>query len=302
MILVPCFLTISVILGVFDVDLQKELFPWTSKMHALCLQWVNRGSELDFIYRSLVCGHRLPEGSFYESLRVMGLLHLMVISGTHLLFLEKILSRLLFWLSPSSFFKRTFIVIILGLYAGIGSLKPPVVRAFLSLIVSQFNRSWKCHWPGHQRAFITGSLCLALFPHWGSSYSLILSWGASLSLSLAKGFRREIWCFLLLYPLLLPLAPQALTNLFFHWVFSPFLSYLLFPLSLFVSLFPDLRFIGDGLWKGVDFFFSILRLSLPPLGEGIRIPLFFLWLYLISLHFLVYFVRVYWKRSQFSKM
>lgn len=299
MILVPFFLFLSWILGGGFFDLRGFLFPWTSQLHALCLSWVETGASWDFVYRSLVCGHSLPRGSFYESLRLMGLIHLMVISGTHLLFLERLLSRGFFWWSSKSLLKRGFLFLCLAFYVGVCSLKPPVVRAFLSLLVSHFNRSFKLHWPGYQKVLFTGSLCLALFPDWWSSYSLVLSWGASLSLSLARGRLREGLCFLLLYPLLLPLAPQNLTQLFFHWAVAPFLSCVLFPLSLLVSFVPFFREFGDGVWSLVGSLFSFLALSLPPLGEGRPFPLFFSWLYLFGLHFVIHFLRQYWIRRKF---
>ena len=287
----------SGVLGLGGFDLHELFLPWTSQWHSLCVSWVERGRSWDFVYRSLVCGHALPRGSFYESLKLMGLVHLMVISGMHLLFLERLLSRGLFLLPSKSVFKKAWIFLCLGFYAMVCSLKPPVVRALVSLLVRDFNERFKLHWPGPQRVLVTGALCLALFPHWSLSYSLILSWGASLSLSLTRGIFREGVCFLCLYPLLLPLAPQNLTNLFFQWALAPLLSYVLFPLSLLASVVSPLRGGVDGLWALVGEGFSFLTLSLPPLGEGKSFPLFLAWLYLFCFHVGVHFWRCHSRRK-----
>ena len=335
MFLFPLLLIFSVTLGL-KLSLHEKLSPLTTELHRLCIDWVSSSpvsdrilsitaaasdtmtastatmasdtmtssasvrasASWDFIYRSLLCGESLPQGSFYESLKLLGLVHLMVVSGAHLIFFERILYRILFFISPSfSFLKKSLMFSLLILYAFCCLLKPPVVRALLSLSLSGLNHRFRWGLPGHQMTLLNGALCLALFPHWWTSYSLILSWGASLSLSLAKGFRREFFCFFLLYPLLLPIAPQNPVVLLSNWFFAPLFSCIMFPLSLFVSFVPYFRFFGDAIWSGVERGFFFFSLALPPLSEGVRIPLFYLWCYIGCLHFVIYFLKIYTKRK-----
>lgn len=294
MILFPIFLILSLS---SPFDFHESLLQLAIPLHNSCLSFINQGGELNFIYQSLICGESLPKNSFYQALRTLGLLHLMVISGTHMLLLERILSKILFLPSSVRLLKRGLLLFFLLLYAFIGLLKPPVVRAFVSLCLNLLNQKFQLKWAKHQRVLLSGAICLMIFPTWWTSYSLILSWAGSLALSLTRGIKKELCCFLLLYPLLLPLAPQSPVSLFSNWIFAPILTVFLFPLTLCAIPIPLLQPLIDFIWEKVESFLYLFTLSLPSLSEGIKFPLFWAWSYLMTVHFMIYFWKIYKKRN-----
>ena len=85
----------------------------SNDLHNLCLRHLNFETHLSEIYKSLICGKRLPTGHIKEIFVKGGLIHLTVVSGAHLLFLEK------FWkqIPLPAFLKTQGLFVILILYA-----------------------------------------------------------------------------------------------------------------------------------------------------------------------------------------
>ena len=120
-------------------------------LHEKCLQFSSFQSETADIYKALVCGHRLPKGLIKETFVKSGLIHLMVVSGAHLLFLERL------WKSINlPFFRTGGILFLLILYALTANLHPPVLRALFSFLPPARLRGFS---PGHFSFNIHGGRC-----------------------------------------------------------------------------------------------------------------------------------------------
>src|SRR5690606_21478326 len=100
-------------------------------------------------------------------MRAFGLLHLIVVSGAHLIFLENAILRPLFHFTPSRVKSLGSSFCIIG-YCFLAGLQEPLVRAL-------FQRStWKFQ---SQSIFLSGALTAFFFRE--ISLSLLLSWSCA---------------------------------------------------------------------------------------------------------------------------
>ncbi len=245
------------------------------------------------LYAALVCGADLPQGDLKDALRTTGLLHLIVVSGSHLIWLEAALSglaRLLIrrFLVNSAWVVGLFCVVGLSIFALAANLQPPVVRAAVSLSLSALSRAGGWQWSALQVAFLSGFVSIGLFPQWLQSFSLLFSWTAALALaSLAPQtgiWRRQIRVYLCMLVCLLPLSPPHPLSIAFNVVAGPLLGLFLFPASLLVCFAHPLTILMDPTLAAIEGSIRFLAQLLPYEGTPVALPKSFLWAYLWSLN------------------
>ncbi|MBX3041562.1 MAG: ComEC/Rec2 family competence protein, partial [Bdellovibrionaceae bacterium] len=184
----------------FLFTITAELSP---HIHNLCLSSLPTTSFHPL--HSLLCGASVKDGELKQLLRASGLLHLFVVSGAHLIWLEHLLARL-----NAPFALRLSGWTLFSLACG---WQPPVVRAWVGLLLIKLEPRWTPALRSDQHVLLSGLTTLILFPSWGDSLSLALSWVAAFSLSLPfpRGWRGEllkcfaVWIFLM--PFLISWSP-----------------------------------------------------------------------------------------------
>lgn len=193
------------------------------------------------LYQALVCGTALPASEYQQLFLDTGLIHLMVVSGAHLAFLDKSMDR---WPEKPRW-------AVLFFYAWLTGFGPPIVRALVRRALGNFG-----HHQGLsplQLDFVASLSTLLIRPDWVVSRSFLMSWMCSLALSFPFGplpFR----CFLFLYPF----APGAPVAVFWNAVITPVIGNLLFPLCLASFLLHPLTALCDRLW---EVFLFLLRIG-----------------------------------------
>ena len=196
----------------------------------LCLSLTqDRGSHL---YQALICAYRASEEStFYIWAAQIGLAHWFVISGLHLNFIENFLAQ---------FQKHKVLIgIVLMIYACFTGLNPPILRAFISLMLMWLQTSFKWGWKPHLHVLTTGFICLALDFNLYNSLSLQLSWAAALSLGwTSKKNLKHVTVYLFLIPFLSVLNPAHPFSIILNILFTPFFCFIFFPLTLISFVFP----------------------------------------------------------------
>lgn len=146
---------------------------------------------------ALVCGEALSRRDERDLLVRAGLYHLIVVSGTHLVLLDRLLQialpRRLRFLNP----------LFLGFFCLMSSWQAPVVRAWLQSCVRRKSESETA------AALNAWLLCLALHPQWIHSLSLHLSAAAGLALIPRRRTRTgaSLQVLAFLFPLLAGWAP-----------------------------------------------------------------------------------------------
>src|SRR5690606_15670760 len=114
----------------------SNLLPISRELHQACLSFAPQ-TEWKSYYQAIVCGKNLPQETFYFYLQKLGILHIIVVSGSHLVFLSQGINYL-----PRSI-ARVLNPITLTLFALVGNMEAPVVRALLSLGLFKIKTKWK---------------------------------------------------------------------------------------------------------------------------------------------------------------
>lgn len=180
---------------------------------------------------ALICGSPLQPSKEVQALKSLGLIHLIVVSGAHLIFFESFLLKPISTLFPRQlrFIFCSGALIIYSFFAG---LQAPILRALYQNF-SPFSLG--------KRIFFS-SLCTALFFK-SFSLSLLLSWSCSLLLSWpslirSNAFIKSVVILIGLYPLLTPLGVPSLSVALLQPLFSFFFGGIVFPLTIVSQLLP----------------------------------------------------------------
>ena len=263
--------------------------------HKQCLNWVSFKSEWIDIYQALMCGRRLPHGAIKTLFVKGGLIHLMVISGAHLLFLERFWRRLKF-----PFFPSLGTCILLTIYALSANFHPPVLRALFSFFLLQIVRSNKLFWSPFITTHLSGLLCLIYSPSWIHSTSLQLSWIASLiqSLSVSK-MKNSFLTYLFIFPICNQWLYLHPLTVLINWIMAPFIGSVLFPLSVLVTVFNPLHKWVDFLWDGILWILKKLQIFMPQNSIPLTLSENVIWIYVIFIFGINGFYVLYKKRTLF---
>ena len=266
-----------------------DLRELSREMHELCLKQLSFKSSFPEIYKALVCGKRLPYGELKQLFVKGGLIHLTVVSGAHLLFLESLCLKLPL---PKKI-KNGGISLFLILYALASQFQAPVLRALFSFFLRQASQKLKLFWSSAGITLLSALLCLIYNKDWLSSSSLQLSVLASLLYSSSQSFLKKSF---LIYLFLLPFLNrwQSLHPLtvVINWICAPVISGLLFPFSFLSPFLPFFYKVSDFLWliflkllEGVKF--------LPSDSAFIKyqLPESWTWFYILFVFFILSFFK-----------
>jgi len=235
---------------------------------------------------ALICGVPLPAGVEKQLLLDTGLIHLLVVSGSHLAFLES-------WLS---FLPRGLQLMCLTGYCYLVGLQPPVVRALTRRALSQpLQRKLGLTSLQLEAATIFAVLAL-LHPPWILSRSFLMSWMCGLALCSPRVTRAPPTLELTVkaYLFLTPFCWSSPLSLLWNMLITPLVGGLLFPARLITVLLPPLAPITDPLW-------SILNYVLAHGPQSTQLYLFISsnWLLLIPIatHAGLLILEVKWRRT-----
>lgn len=269
-------LTVAGFLYLAGIYLHLE--KWSTHLQQLCISQVPPSAFAAY-YEALVCGVSLEPSEILQLLKLSGLIHLFVVSGSHLIFLE----QFLLYRCP-----RTLRLLTLTAFAFFSGLQPPVVRSWISLYLPFTFKRWA--WRSSFCIWMAGVLSLVVNPLWISSLSLQLSWACALGLHMPafcrwpKSLCRSLWIFLFLYPLLWS-SPKSFLSPICNWLLAPIIGLLLFPLSLLAMLFHKLAFITD--WSFEIFNWSLfwiepLLILAPQTDTPLLVELRWVWVFVLQ--------------------
>ena len=209
-------------------------------------------------YRSLtnalVCGVPLPSGEHRQVFLDVGLIHLLVVSGAHLIFLDRMIPRR---------FSGLRLVVIL-LYMWLTGFGAPVVRAGLRVLIDRLLRGER--FTALQREVLIVVMICGFVPEWLWSRSYLMSWLCALALALPSPFPRlpnfslSLKCYVLLFPFCMSSPFTVLINT----LLAPVIAFILFPLNLAALIFPGLTVFTDLIWRSLLLMLSYLPEATPP--------------------------------------
>ena len=267
-----------------SLPLEGFLVKIGQPLNQICLEWTNLTKTYKPIYQALVCGQPLLPGSLQDSFRQTGLIHLMVVSGAHLIFLERLILKFF----PSHSALQRLAWPFLFLYVLNCLCRPPVMRAFISLALHQICLRKGLNWNPQQRVLYTGGLLLVLFPQWWNSFSFFLSWCASLAISLPfqSLWKKHLFIYLFLSGPLQKFTSLHPFSVLSNFLLAPLIFSWAFPLSFLSLIVPPLIPLMDLFWL---YALKLLNLVAPsfymPPQMDLWIPSsFLLWIYLFLFH------------------
>lgn len=271
--------------------------PVAEKAHLFCLGFLPPESQALAELKALVCAENfssLNDSQLYIS---SGLIHLFVVSGAHLLLVERLLSR--------AKCNSGVIFFILMLYAFACNLGAPVVRCLFAFGLNFFLLTKNIRWPAHFRLLLVGLATLCFNFNWINSLSLQLSWLAAFLVMLGENFFtassilfKQSLFFVTLFPTVvffqIPSAGTILLNIFL----APWLEFVLFPLGLCTWFFAPAHRLFDfaiHLFKNVLKFLELdFRIQLEEISASLTI---YNWALLLLLHLVFHLFHVYKARS-----
>lgn len=264
----------------------QEQFSLSAGLHGLCLNKLSFESSYTEIYQALLCGKRLPFGELRDIFIKGGLIHLMIVSGAHLIFLEHWLSKLPF---PSRL-KTPFLYCSLILYALASQLHPPVLRALFSFFIRRFSAKNHLFWGPFQVTFVSAVFCLFCQLNAKDSFSLQLSLLATLLYhSCRDSLLRSFVIYLFILPIINHWQELSSLTVLINWILAPLISSILFPLSFLAGFFPFIYPFTDALWS---LFLKILKLTekLPFQNSFFSwpIPKDWIWGYILGVWFFLF--------------
>lgn len=239
----------------FQGDTLNQLSTY---LHYQCLDRGSFDSQWISIYQALVCGKRLPLDSTRALFVKGGLIHLMVVSGAHLLFLEKFYVKIPLPFLPKKL-RTLVLLILLLLYAITSRLNPPVLRALFSFCLIRFSQSHKLFLNPYILTCASGLLCLVYNPDWIYSYSLQLSWLAALTQNASSLLKKSVLSYLCILPVISRWHFIHPIGIFINWIFSPIIGSILFPLSFLSFIFKPLHIVVDQIWNLIFFLLQGLQ-------------------------------------------
>lgn len=252
-------------------------------LNQLCLDWAPKSQHRE-VYQALVCAHPIKTHASQFLFKELGAIHILVVSGAHLYFLETLIKKVSGHHGPPWIYN-----LVLLLFVAICQWKAPILRAFLFMQINHINKRRALSLPHHYRLFLSVFLCLVLNPTWIQSPSLPLSWLACLGLSLGRhSFSQSFLIYLFVSPIIAPMGLPSAWSILINAFITPIIGLALFPLSLFCFLIPHLHQWVDPLWDGCLFVFDHLY---QVIGEGYvksqsPRPLTF-WFYCVGIHGLI---------------
>lgn len=187
------------------MDFRKWVHHLSLQMHNACLKSLNqlktlelsatKKSEAHSAAQALVCGYEIEDLSLKNLFTKTGLIHLLVVSGSHLLLMKIlldwcfgfVLNQLSKWLPHiKESHSIAPVLFCLFLYVLMCLMNPPVVRSFISILIMTSVAKMNLRWAPTSQQYLTSLVALFINPAWLISLSFQMSWLASLALDLAS--------------------------------------------------------------------------------------------------------------------
>lgn len=297
------FLIFSFIINSYN--LFEDLFLITKPFNSFCYS-LAPNSKYQFFYQAIVCGKKLSVNNIKDIFIKFSLIHLIVVSGSHLIFLDFILHKIIIFSKKKEF----IIFVLLFFYLLLVNLQAPVLRAFFSLILVYINKKNKLFWPQTYITLISGLITLALFPKLINSYSLILSWTAALSLAILNQFNftknlfiKNLFIYTFIFPVIILISSPHPWGISFNAIMAPIIGFFLFPISIIAYILPHANFLTDII---IDYILKILLLfdfnyQSKNLSFFLKNYFAYLWLYILSIHFFLHIINLYLKQKKIKQ-
>ncbi|MBQ9899993.1 MAG: DNA internalization-related competence protein ComEC/Rec2 [Acholeplasmatales bacterium] len=244
---------------------------------------------------ALVFGDNIFEENIKDGYSILGISHILAISGLHIIFLFKILSFIL--LKLFHYYKDTIPIAIITIFIIIIGAPPSAIRALLFLIIGALNRKGNIYYTKLDILSISFILMIIFNPYYFYSIGFILTYLISFILIFSNDILKEknkykklYKNYLLIYFISLPFVIDisgAISIL--SILLSPFLSLglvIIIPISYLLSIFPILDYVFKYLFDFINLYINNLSslislIHIKSMNVYFKLIYYFLYGYLI---------------------
>lgn len=267
-------------------------------------------SSESFSYvNQMVFGNNNMDSDIKEGYSVLGISHILAISGLHILFLFKIISFIL--LKVFHYYDSKIPIILIAIYVLFIGIEAAIFRALLFLILNKLNDKSNIKYTKLDILSISFIIMIIFRPYFSYNTGFILSFLVSFVLiyaneiikktksNLINSYKIYILIFLFTFPFVININNTiSLTSLILSPILSLILSFIILPITYLITLFPILDYVFKYLFIGLNNYV----INLKNIMFLINIKSFNV--YLISIYYLIlgFLIFSYLKRKHYILM
>ena len=286
------------ILVLFQIrfSILSELHFLAEPLHQVCLNLLPDNPKTQSVLQALVCGHNFESFETSHWYVSSGLIHLFVVSGSHLIIIYKVLYFIFKKLSVDT--AQKYIFIILFFYAAVCLFNPPITRSLLGIFIFDILKTKVKYWPTDYVLFLVGLSTLILSPNLISSISLQMSWLAALGIEASHRYLNNKNRLIQQIPFYVfytfsfsALGFPQMTVLIIALFFNPVLEFVLLPMACLVLAFPFLDPVFELMIECLNFTLSHFEMNISPVTTPFENSVSYNWILIFLIHFLLHFNR-----------
>ncbi|MBC7370224.1 MAG: ComEC/Rec2 family competence protein [Bdellovibrionaceae bacterium] len=225
-----------------SLDLPVLLTEHSLFLHRICLRSVPALLENRESLEALVCGKNIDDLEVKQLLIDTSLIHIFVVSGSHFLLLRNFFARLVG--------KTPWLLIPLFIYAMVTLCQPPSLRALAFIGLQEIALRRKLFLSNLQLVFLSALLCVAFFPQWILSRSLLMSLMAATAMTTAeeifdrkmapgiRSFLSQSFMFFAMSFCLWGLSTLHPLSILMNVILGPLIGTVLFPVGVLAIILP----------------------------------------------------------------
>ncbi len=296
---------ITYILNVNSYDLYKSNTNIFNKLKNLIIRRINNINN-DYLYAFILGDSSKIDENVYNNYRINGITHLFALSGLHVSIFSGILLFILKKVKCNELLSFIIVSTFLILFSFIASFTPSILRATIFFILSSLNNIYYFFIKPKNLLYLTFSILIFIDPFYIFNLGFILSFTITYFLLLSceevkinKKILSILYTSFISFISSIPIIINNfyelniigfINNLFF----IPFVSYIIFPLSILVLIFNKLSFILTFLTNIMEYVSFISSKYL-----NINISFSKMSIILLILYYVLLIVMIKYKRKGF---
>lgn len=288
----------------YSVDLPNMLSEHSFYLHRICLKAVPMTLRNRESLEAIVCGKNINDLEVRQLLVDTSLIHIFVVSGSHFLLLRSFLARVLG--------KSFWCMVPLFLYAMVTLCQPPSMRALAFLALGEIALRRKLFLSNIQILLLSGILCLAFFPLWIHSRSLLMSLMAALAMTVSdeildrklspvlRAFLAQSFMYFAMSLCLWGLSGLHPLSILMNVLVGPLIGTLLFPTGIFAMVFPITAPVFDTAMDGLIWLMAQADPLLQANSEATPLEVGLQWILITGFVFTAHMVSVKRRRLRYE--